>query len=201
MSDESIPENKPAADNGSQSSVASARKVIENTELVTGSPRQIVDAGLLGTCLLFLAAMLGVQQQQIDTPLTIALVAFAVAIPILVYGFTYASYKAKPAPGSIVLEAMLAGAWIIEAFGWLAVSVGVFAVIAHLSILAFKVSVLASILVVVLGFSGSFIGLIIYAVVQHKKQEDMKQDKTTSATSGDAPSQAKEATKEASGNS
>ncbi len=34
MSDESIPENKPAADKGSQSTVASARKVIEDTELV-----------------------------------------------------------------------------------------------------------------------------------------------------------------------
>jgi hypothetical protein len=184
MSDESVPENKPAADKDTQSVVASAWKVMENTEVIAGSNRQIVNGGLIGACLLFLAAMLGVQ--KLDTPLTIALVAFAIAIPILVYGFLFSTYKAKPVPGWRLLVALQAGAWIIEAFGWLAVAGGVFAILAHLSPLAFKASVVASILVVVLGFTGSFIGLIIYAMHKFRKEQQQKIAKEEAMTTDGA---------------
>ncbi len=200
MSDEKTPEKEPAANKGHQSiasmlkeSVVEGRKVLESTEAVTGSSRQIVDAGFLGTCIVFFAAMLGLQQNQIDAPLTTALVAFAVAIPMLVYGFTYASRKANPAPGWRLLVALQAGSSIIETSGQLAVAVGVFAIIAHLSFIAFKASIFASILVPVIGFSGSFVGLIIYAVAQYKKQKK--------PASGETPIQSKETTEEAPGNS
>lgn len=201
MSDERMPEKEPAANKGSQSitqifkeSVAEGRKVVESTEAVTGSSRQIVDAGFLGTCIVFFAAMLGLQQNQIDAPLTTALVAFAVAIPMLVYGFTYASRKANPAPGWRLLVALQAGSSIIETFGQIAVAVGVFAIIAHLSFIALKASIFASILVPVIGFSGSFVGLIIYAVAQYKKQQKKP-------ASGETPIQSKETTEETPGNS
>ena len=200
MSDEKTPEKEPAANKGHQSiasmlkeSVVEGRKVLESTEAVTGSSRQIVDAGFLGTCIVFFAAMLGLQQNQIDAPLTTALVAFAVAIPMLVYGFTYASRKANPAPGWRLLVALQAGSSIIETSGQLAVAVGVFAIIAHLSFIAFKASIFASILVPVIGFSGSFVGLIIYAVAQYKKQKK--------PASGETHIQSKETTEEAPGNS
>jgi hypothetical protein len=122
---ENEPEVKPVTDNGTQSTVAMAFKVLGNTEVVTGRLRQIVDAGLLGVCIVFFAAMLGVAQKQFDTPLTTALVAFAVAIPMIVYGFLLGSYKAKPAPGWRILASLQIGAWVIEGIGELAVAVGV----------------------------------------------------------------------------
>ncbi len=179
MSDERTLEKEPVADKSRQSitqifkeSFADGRKVMESTEAVTGSSRQIVDAGFLGTCIVFFAAMLSLQKNQIDAPLTTALVAFAVAIPMLVYGFLFASSKANPAPGWRLLVALQAGSVIVETFGQLAVGVGVLAVIAHLSSLAFKVVIFTSIFVTVIGFSGSFVALVIYAMAQDKKQRE-----------------------------
>jgi hypothetical protein len=167
---ENEPEEKPEADKDSQSVIARASKVLENTEEVTGHLRQIVDAGLLGVCIVFIAAMLGVPQKQFDTPLTIALVAFAVAIPMLVCGFLFVSNEAKPAPGWLILVSLQIAAWIIESIGGLAVAVGVFAIIAHLSPLAFIVAILICIVIVIFGFSGALIGLLLYGVAQYKKQ-------------------------------
>src|SRR5260221_3412693 len=99
------PEEEPEVDKGSQSTIDWALNVMENTELVTGHIRQVVDGGLLGTCIVFFAAMLGIQ--HIDTSLTIASAAFAAAIPQLVWGIFCASYKAKPTPGWLVLKAIL----------------------------------------------------------------------------------------------
>ncbi len=201
MSDESVPENKPAADKGHQSlasiwkeSFADTVKVMDSTETVTGRPRHIVDAGLLGTCVVFLVAMLGLPQKQIDTPLTIALVAFVVSIPLLASGFMNAFIKVKhDVPGWRILEALLIGASVAEGFGWLAAAVGMFAVIFHLSLLAFNAFIAACVFVIVGVPFFSFVGLIIYAVVKYKKQQK-EQDKTTSTASGDAPAQAQQTT-------
>lgn len=186
MDDKKEPEKEPVTDKGSQSIVHKALTVMENTETIAGSHRQLVNGALIGACLLFIAALLGVQ--KIDTPLNFALVAFAVTIPLLVYGFLYSNYKAKPAPGYLVLVALELGAWVIEALGYIAVAVGVFAVVAHLSPLAFNAMIITSILVVVLGFIGSFIGLMVYGWRQVKKQGG-KQDKNPPAASGDTPLQ------------
>ena len=70
--------------------------------------------------------------------------------------------------------ALQVGVWIVEAFGLLAVGIGIFAIIAHLSPLAFKAYVITSVLVVVLGFSGSFIGLMIYGIRQFRKEQQQK---------------------------
>src|SRR6266851_4907479 len=80
MRNEHKPETVPTPNKGT-GPVASAWKVMENTETETGSNRQLADAGLLGVCIVFLATMLSLSQKQIDTLLTVALVAFAAAIP------------------------------------------------------------------------------------------------------------------------
>jgi hypothetical protein len=46
----------------------------------------------------------------------------------------------------------------------------VFAVIVHLSPIAFEAAVIVSILVVILGLFGALIGLLIYGMAQYKKQ-------------------------------
>jgi hypothetical protein len=89
---------------------------------------------------------------------------------MIVYGFLIGSNKAKPAPGWRVLVSLQIAAWVIESIGELAVAVGVFAVIAHISSLAFEAAVLTSILVVILGIFGAIIGLLLCGLSQYKKQ-------------------------------
>jgi hypothetical protein len=165
---------KLVGENSSQSATTLALSVVEDMEKnqVPDSLRQKVDGSLLGTCIVFLATMLGVQQQQIDTPLTIALVAFAVAIPILVYGFLYASYKVSPTlRGWRIVTAIFTGAWIAEGVGSLAVIIGVYCVILHLSLVAFKALLAMSILVTLLPFISVVILIAYYTMVEIRRRK------------------------------
>ena len=153
------------------SSVDKALRVMENTEEVKDSRRQIIDGSLLGTCLVFIAAMLGLQIKQMDTPLTVALMSFAIAIPMLVLGFLLSTYKPKPVQGWQILEAIIIYGWIVEACGGIAVAVGVFAVIAHLSSPAFITSLWIAVLVTVGMLILPLAGLLIFAGVQLKKEQ------------------------------
>src|SRR6266567_5247651 len=136
MSNEHKPETVLTPNKGT-GPVASAWKVMENTETETGSNRQLADAGLLGVCIVFLATMLSLSLKQIDAPLTVALVAFAAAIPMLVCGYMFSGFKPKPETGSLVLKAILITAWLVEGVGALTVALGVGAVVYHISQLAF----------------------------------------------------------------
>src|SRR5579859_3289450 len=110
--EESVPQQKktPTVKEMFKSSVADASRVIENTETVTGTPRLIANGGLLGICIVFLATMLSLS--KLDTPLTIALFAFSLAIPILSSSFLNGLYKPHPVPGHLLLQAILTGAWL-----------------------------------------------------------------------------------------
>src|SRR6266496_403165 len=99
--DQDKQEKKSESEKSSESPVAQAMRVIENTEVVRDSTRQIRDGSLLGTCLVFIAAMLVLSGKQIDTPLTVALISFANAIPMLVIGFWLAAFKPKPVQGGL----------------------------------------------------------------------------------------------------
>jgi hypothetical protein len=120
----------PSAKEMFQASVADASRIIENTETVTGTPRLIAEGGLLGACIVFLAPMLGLS--KLDTPLTIALIAFSLATPILSFSFLNSLYKPRPVPGHLVLQAILTGAWIAGGIGQLCAAIGIFFVILHL---------------------------------------------------------------------
>jgi hypothetical protein len=156
-----------------QSSVADASRVMENTDTVTGTPRLIAEGGLLGTCIVFLATMLGLS--KLDAPLTIALFAFCLAIPILSFSFLNGLYKPRPVPGHLLLQAILAGAWVAGGIGQLCAAIGVFFVILHLSNVASIAFVAAIIFMIALIPVFSFIGLLIYAMIQYRKERQMKQ--------------------------
>jgi hypothetical protein len=102
-------------------------------------------AGFVGACLLFLAAILAVP--RLDTSLRVALYAFVIALPLLGFGFLFASADFGPAetrPASvdsgtagalIDAEGLRFAAWVLgEGVGCLAVLVGVIALIWHLSV-------------------------------------------------------------------
>jgi hypothetical protein len=156
-----------------QSSVADALRVMEHTETVTGTPRLIVEGGLLGTCIVFLAAMLSLS--KLDTQLTRALLAFSLAIPLLGSSFLNGLYKSHPVPGHLVLRAILIGAWIAGSIGQLFAVIGIFFVISHLSNAASTAFVAALIFVIVLVPALSFVGLMIYAMIQYRKKQQKKQ--------------------------
>lgn len=95
-------EKKFGPNRSPESAVTQAIRVIENTEIVKDSKRQVRDGTLLGTCLVFIAAMLSLSGKQMDATLTFALTTFASAIPLLVFGFWTAGFKPKPVQGGMV---------------------------------------------------------------------------------------------------
>jgi hypothetical protein len=152
-----------------ESPAATALRVMKKAEMVTDSHRQSVNGSLLtSVCIMLIGTMATLQRQQIDAPLTIALVCFAIAIPILSYGYMCASWKANPTPGWLVLQAILVGGWAVESVGAIAVAVGLYCVILHISLIAFNALLWATLCIAFMPLL-SFIGLIIYAVIQYKK--------------------------------
>ncbi len=173
--EENVTQSKkqPTAKEMFQSSVADASRVMENTETVTGTPRLIAEGGLLGTCIVFLATMLGLS--KLDNQLTIALFAFCLAIPILSFSFLNGLYKPRPVPGHLLLQAILTGAWVAGGIGQLCAAVGIFFVILHLSNVASVAFIAAIIFGIALIPLFSFIGLLIYAMIRYRREQRKKQ--------------------------
>ncbi len=199
MKNESVFENEPKTpstdEKGSQSNVAHTWQMIGNTEQVDGSPRRIVDGGLLGICIAALIVLLSMQHKDIDAYLNTMLFAFAIAMPTLAFGFLCTFYK-KPkivphAGPSNIFAAMLVGAWVVEGIGWLAAYVGICFALWHISFAMFITFLSTSAFVVLILPILSSIGLAVYGVRLFKKQGG-KEHGTSSATPGDASGQAKE---------
>ncbi len=201
MKNEPVHENEPktslAAEKGpAESKAASTWRMIGNTELVAGSPRQIVDGGLLGIYIAVLISLLNMQHKDIDAQLSTALITFIIAMPVLAYGFLCTFYKKPtivPHSGpSNLFAAMLVGAWVAEGIGWLAAYIGICFVLWHVSSLALIAFLSASTFVVLILPFLSAIGLAVYAVREFKKQGGKEHE-----TSLAAPAQAKETTVQA----
>lgn len=130
-----------------------------------GHPRQIIDAGLIGTCIAFLITFLNMQPKAFDAHLNNAVIAFRIALPLLGWGYLQAALKPKPVPGWLVLQAILLGSWAAEGIGELAAFIGLLFVLWHFSFSAFLAAHLASGFVLIVVSILSFIGLFIYALV------------------------------------
>ncbi len=161
----------PGTAQSDESSSAKAWRVMGNTETVIGGLRQIVDAGLIGMCIAFLIALLTVEQKNIDTHLSDAVIAFGIALPLLGWGYLQAAVKTKPTPGWLLLQAILIGSWVAEGVGELAAYMGLLFVLWHFSFSAFRAALLASGFVLIVVPILSFIGLLIYAAVNTKEQQ------------------------------
>jgi hypothetical protein len=171
----SPPDEKPVA----ASNTTKAVRVLEKAEFEMGRPRQIVDAGLLGMCIAFLVAFLST---SMDAHLNDAAIAFGVALPLIGWGFLQAALKADPTvKGWLLLEALLIGAWVAEGMGELAAYIGILCVLWHFSSAASLAALLASIFVLIIVPFFSFIGLLLYALINVKKLA--KQQQATTSTS------------------
>jgi hypothetical protein len=145
-------------------------QALKHTRLVSGSNKQVVDAGLLGVCVLFLDAMLGLP--HLDTLLQLAVLDFACAIPLLILGFVWASHEVEPVPGMPLVQAQAIIAAVLGAIGEGAAGVGMLAVFGHLSHAAVIV-LLATVgfifLAMIVGPSG---GLFVYAIHKVRSGEN-----------------------------
>jgi hypothetical protein len=142
--------------------VGEAWAVIKRLWLVTGRPRQIVLGGLLITCLVYLAALLAIP--RLDRALSVALIAFVVAIPFLVFALVCASKAFGPRPGKLPTNAWRVTAWVVdEGVGSVAVLVGFVAVIEHISGAAVVAFAIACVVAVVATFLGTIVSLLVYA--------------------------------------
>ncbi|MGB8347855.1 MAG: hypothetical protein WCD86_23450 [Ktedonobacteraceae bacterium] len=195
MKQESLHENEsqpssPAENGPAESDIASTWRMIGKTELVGGSPRPIVDGGLLGVCIAFLIAFLTMQPKGNDTSLSTALIAFAIALPLLAWGFLctfYKRLKIVPHAGPAnIFSAILVGAWVAEGIGWIATYLGILLVIWHLSFPAFIAFVSSSVFILVVLPLLSSIGLGIYAVREYRPQDEQHQE-TNPIAPGDGP--------------
>lgn len=179
----------PGSAHAAESNTAKAWRVLGSAETVLGTPRHIVDAGLLGVSIAFLIALVGMQLQAIDADLHNAVVAFGIALPLIGWGFLQASLKPKPVPGWMFHQALYLGSWAAEGVGELAAYIGILFVLWHFSFSAFLGALLAGISVVTVLPLLAVAGLLLYAWV-NRKELAAKQQAASSATPDIAADQA-----------
>lgn len=164
--------SKPAPT--TETNVAKALRVMGNTETVQGTTRQIVDAGILGTCVAFFIAFLAIQPKDVDVPLSRAIIFLGIAVPLIGWGYLQSTLKAKPGPGWLILQALLIGSAVGEAIGEVVAAVGFLFLLLHFSSWAFWASLLAASGVLLAIPLLSFIGLFVYAWWASRSEERMK---------------------------
>ncbi len=166
-------ENSPGIWNRFKASIPDSVGLINRATSVTGRPRQVVLGSLLGTCLVFLVAMLGVS--RLDAPLSVALYAFVSAIPLLGSALAIVSFVFGPGLNKrdeLVTTSLKVASWLIgELLGTLAVFVGIVAVIWHLDPRA----VLVGVIVLVLG-ALAFIVVAYYVGRQGMREMQERKD-------------------------
>ncbi len=175
---------KPGWRDGLKQTFAEGMETIDRSEPVASTTRQqIAGALILGVCVVFLAALLGVP--HLDTSLQIAVIAFFMGIPILTLDFMLMSFKFGRGPthdADLLTEGLQVGAWIIgDGIGFIAVLAGVAAIVWHLYTPAFWIGVatfgLASVAVIVVA--------VVYAAMTMKSRGESK-SRSGDATPGPA---------------
>src|SRR5258708_28425225 len=124
-------------------SYAEGMETMDRAEPVAGRRERVTGALILGVCVVFLAALLGVP--HLDTPLQIAVIAFVMGIPILTLDAMIMSFKFGRGPthdADLLTEGLQVAAWIIgDGVGFIAVLVGGGAIVWHLYTPAFWIGV------------------------------------------------------------
>lgn len=110
---------------------------LERSSLVTGSRVQIVSGALVATCIVFLSSLSG--EEPLDTWLTVALFAFAVAIPALAAEFIVATYRFIPQSQWeqwSTSSLLFTGRILADAIGQIGAFVGIIAYVGHFNAVA-----------------------------------------------------------------
>lgn len=170
------------------SMAAQAFSTAAKTEPQVGRPRQLVAAGSLGVCLVFIVGMLALP--RLDTPLLVALYAFVVAMPLLVVEYIAASYKVGAEPRDVYMRLFLklsaAGA-VLSAPGMVATAVGIVAVVWHLNEIVGGVLLITSGVVMVAWIALAGVGWFIdtWRTVRTEQTKEAPNPKPPSETDGE----------------
>lgn len=170
------------------SMAAQAFSTAAKTEPQVGRPRQLVAAGSLGVCLVFIVGMLALP--RLDTPLLVALYAFVVAMPLLVVEYIAASYRVGAEPRDVHMRLFLklgaAGA-VLSAPGMVATAVGIVAVVWHLNEIVGGVLLITSGVVMVAWIALAGVGwfIDIWRTVRTEQTKEAPNPKPPSETDGE----------------
>src|SRR5579875_1433264 len=122
---------------GLKDAAVRALETVGRMESVTGTPRLVATGGLLATCFVFVAAMLGLP--RLDTPLQFALRAIAVAVPVLALDFMAGTARFAPGRGKFLTDSILRTGYFLGALvGYPAALLGIGGVVWHLNPSAVK---------------------------------------------------------------
>ena len=151
--------------------------VVNHSEPVTGTARQITAGALLGICFVFLAAMLGIQ--HLDASLQFALKAFVVAIVLLALDFAFVSSTFRAGlskQAELTTTGLYVGSWIIgeglgEGLGAVALVVALVAVVGHFSASA----AVLGIIMIPLGFLAIITVSVLYAGPRLQRERNEEQ--------------------------
>jgi hypothetical protein len=114
-----------------------AKGVVDKSELVTVSRTLIVTGALAGVCVVFVSVLLGLGPAHLDTPLWVAVYAFAVALPALGAEFYVSTHRFIVQEGTLsewAASAIISTArYVAVTLGQLGAFVGIIAVFWHFS--------------------------------------------------------------------
>jgi hypothetical protein len=165
---------------------------LERSSLVTGSRVQIVSGALVATCIVLLSSLSG--EEPLDTWLTVALFAFAVAIPALAAEFIVATYRFIPQSQWeqwSTSSLLFTGRILADAIGQIGAFVGIIAFVGHFNAVAALVMALTLPAVLII-WSGGVIVEAVYDgtrnLIKNRQAKSAEQDAAT-ARAGVEPSE------------
>ncbi|MGH2502323.1 MAG: hypothetical protein ACRDID_07380 [Ktedonobacterales bacterium] len=139
--------------------------------------RRLLSGSALGVCIAIMLALLGLP--RLDQSLDIALIALAVAAPLLILDFVFAPAHPKHGPAYLLRQGLWFAAWVVGVgIGIVAVVVGIGAIIWHLYTTA--------VFVLIGSLVGSFVLLwclalpITFFLWWRRLRQDKKNEKTPS---------------------
>jgi hypothetical protein len=146
---------------------------LERSSLVTGSRVQIVSGALVATCIVFLSSLSG--EEPLDTWLTVALFAFAVAIPALAAEFIVATYRFIPQSQWeqwSTSSLLFTGRILADAIGQIGAFVGIIAFVGHFNAVAAIVMALTIPAILIIWSGGILVEAVFDGIQNFMKNRD-----------------------------
>jgi hypothetical protein len=162
---ESAPAHDVQPEPGSSPQEPAAQAHISPADSKPGPTRRLIEVGaMLGTCIAFLIALSGAQ--RLDRALTVAVMAFAAAIPFLLMDYLVVSHRIKAGVAEFTVNLLRFRTFTMyELLGAIGVGVGIIAVLAHLAGAAVIAFIAASIFLFVLAPALTVIAIVVWLLV------------------------------------
>jgi divalent metal cation (Fe/Co/Zn/Cd) transporter len=144
---------------------------------------QIVSGALVATCIVFLSSLSG--EEPLDTWLTVALFAFAIAIPALAAEFIVATYRFIPQSQWeqwSTSSLLFTGRILADAIGQIGAFVGIIAFVGHFNVVAALVMALTIPAVLIIWSGGVIVEAVYDGTRNRMKNRQAKSAEQDAAT-------------------